>query len=105
MWIFPTNTRRRNLSGEENAENVHMSFPWGEEMSTQGEVFREKFPGTKGNGFPISPVPAWNGSDDVTAQQLFGMSSYRKSCRIPGEPGADPDGIPSSSGCPVIVQF
>lgn len=35
----------------------------------------------------------------------FGMSSSRKSCRIPEEAGADPDGIPSSSGCSVFAQF
>lgn len=52
--VFPTNTRRRNLSGEENAESVHVSFPWGKEMSTQGEVFREhgKIPWDQGEWFP-----------------------------------------------------
>lgn len=46
--------------------------------------------GPRGMVSPISAIPAWNNSDEVTAQQLFGMSSYRKLCRIPDEPRADP---------------
>lgn len=39
--FFPTKKRRRSLSGEENAGNVLLSFPWGEEMFNQGEMFKK----------------------------------------------------------------
>lgn len=60
--------------------------------------------GARGTVSPISHVLAWNNSDEVTAQQLFGMSSYRKLCRIPDEPGAEPFELRLFCICAILTQ-
>lgn len=83
LSFFFRRNLRRNLRRRKYRECSHeLALGWRgvqPRWSVQG-AWRSSL-GPRGMVSPISPVPACNNSDEVTTQQLFGMSSYRKLCR------------------------